>query len=172
MNFQLATARDMQNRQSLKQQESKSKGDKGDGGAGGAASDLLDNASDLHGVERVALGFHITDVVSEYRACASVLRLWHPEKEELANRVLLPILLLRLPDHLSPEQSEAHVRFVMKFQQCSGPVTAKGLEDTSVIGFEGSHSLKNVLTGKALAAEGLSVSDLLSDFPIGVFFNK
>lgn len=70
----LATARDMQNRQSLEQQESKSKGD---GGASGAASDRLDIASDMHGVERVSSGFHITDVVSEYRALrASVLRLW------------------------------------------------------------------------------------------------
>lgn len=70
----LATAGDMQNRQSLRQQASKSKGD---GGAGAEASDRLDNASDLHGVERVGSGFHITDVVSEYRALrASVLRLW------------------------------------------------------------------------------------------------
>lgn len=70
----LATARDMQNRQSLQQQESKSKGD---GGASGTASDRLDIASDMHGVERVSSGFHITDVVSEYRALrASVLRLW------------------------------------------------------------------------------------------------
>ncbi len=69
-----ATARDMQNRQSLQQQESKSKGD---GGADTVASDRLDNASNLHGVERVGAGFHITDVVSEYRALrASVLRLW------------------------------------------------------------------------------------------------
>ena len=41
----LATARDMQNPQSLQQQASKSKGH---GGAGGTASDRLDNASDLH----------------------------------------------------------------------------------------------------------------------------
>lgn len=75
-----ATARDMQDRQSLKQQESKSKGD---GGAGGAASDRLDNASDLHGVERVGSGFHITDVVAEYRALrASVLRLWRESLPE------------------------------------------------------------------------------------------
>ncbi len=41
------------------------------------ASDRLDNASDMHGVERVDSGFHITDVVSEYRALrASVVRLW------------------------------------------------------------------------------------------------
>lgn len=77
----LATARDMQNRQSLEQQESKSKGD---GGAGGVASDRLDNASDLHGVERVGSGFHITDVVSEYRALrASVLRLWRGSLPQL-----------------------------------------------------------------------------------------
>ena len=70
----LATARDMQNRQSLQQQESKSKGV---GGADTVASDRLDGASDSHGVERVGSGFHITDVVSEYRALrASVLRLW------------------------------------------------------------------------------------------------
>ena len=70
----LATARDMQNCQSLQQQASKSKGH---GGAGGTASDRLDNASDLHGVDRVGWGFHITEVVSEYRALrASVLRLW------------------------------------------------------------------------------------------------
>jgi signal transduction histidine kinase len=69
-----ATARDMQNRQSLEQQESKSKGN---GGADTVASDRLDDASDLHGVDRVGSGFHITDVVSEYRALrASVLRLW------------------------------------------------------------------------------------------------
>ena len=70
----LATARDMQNLQSLQQQASKSKGA---GGAGGTASDRLDDASDLHGVDRVGWGFHITEVVSEYRALrASVLRLW------------------------------------------------------------------------------------------------
>ncbi len=69
-----ATARDMQNLQSLDQQESKSKGD---GGSDTVASDRLDDASTLHGVDRVGAGFHITDVIAEYRALrASVLRLW------------------------------------------------------------------------------------------------
>ena len=69
-----ATARDIQNPQSHQQQASKSKGK---GGARGAESDAMDDASSLHGVERVGSGFHITDVVSEYRALrASVLRLW------------------------------------------------------------------------------------------------
>ena len=69
-----ATARDIQNAQSHQQQASKSKGH---GGAGGADSDRIDNASDLHGVGRVGSGFHIIEVVAEYRALrASVLRLW------------------------------------------------------------------------------------------------
>jgi signal transduction histidine kinase len=75
-----ATARDMQNRQSLEQQTNKSKGE---GGADTAASARLDNASALHGVERVESGFHITDVFAEYRALrASVLRLWRESLPE------------------------------------------------------------------------------------------
>lgn len=71
----LATARDMQVDQSLAQQTSKSQGH---GGADSAESDRLDNASVLHGGERVGSGFDIMEVVSEYRALrASVLRLWH-----------------------------------------------------------------------------------------------
>lgn len=44
---------------------------------------------------------------------------------------LRAVLLLRLPEGLTSEQRQAHVRFVMKFQQCSGPVMAKGVEDTA-----------------------------------------
>jgi signal transduction histidine kinase len=69
----LAAVRDMQTPRTLQQQASKSNG----GGGDGAGSDRLDSASALHGVERAGSGFHITDVVSEYRALrASVLRLW------------------------------------------------------------------------------------------------
>jgi hypothetical protein len=70
----LATGRDMQSDQNFAQQASKSKGQ---GGAGGEESDRLDDASKLHGVERVGSGFDIMEVVSEYRALrACVLRLW------------------------------------------------------------------------------------------------
>ena len=41
------------------------------------------------------------------------------------------ILLLRWPDDLTPEAREEHAGFVMKFQQLTGPVMAKGLEDTT-----------------------------------------
>lgn len=41
------------------------------------------------------------------------------------------ILLLRCPDDINEEDINARYNFVMKFQQCTGPVIAKGLEDTT-----------------------------------------
>lgn len=41
------------------------------------------------------------------------------------------VLLLEWPDDLDEETYRAHARFVMKFQQLTGPVMAKGMEDTS-----------------------------------------
>ncbi|MEX2571542.1 MAG: malto-oligosyltrehalose synthase [Gemmatimonadota bacterium] len=41
------------------------------------------------------------------------------------------VLLLRWPDDLEKEAREEHALFVMKFQQLTGPVMAKGVEDTS-----------------------------------------
>lgn len=41
------------------------------------------------------------------------------------------VLLLQEPEELSDEQSRARRDFVMKFQQLTGPVMAKGLEDTT-----------------------------------------
>ncbi|MGE0827625.1 MAG: malto-oligosyltrehalose synthase [Candidatus Binatia bacterium] len=41
------------------------------------------------------------------------------------------MLLLRYPDGTSPEDREAQRTFGMKFQQCTSPVMAKGMEDTA-----------------------------------------
>lgn len=41
------------------------------------------------------------------------------------------LLLLRYPDYLSEAGREAQLAFVMKFQQTTGPVAAKGIEDTA-----------------------------------------
>src|SRR4051812_27936513 len=69
-----ASTRDMQTAQTVTQQVNKSKGQ---GGAGGSASNRLDGPSSIHGLERVAAGFSLVEVVSEYRALrASVLGLW------------------------------------------------------------------------------------------------
>lgn len=76
----LATAQDMLSDQSLAQQSSKSKGH---GGAGGEESDRLDEASKIHGVERVGSGFDLMEVIAEYRALrASVLRLWRESRPQ------------------------------------------------------------------------------------------
>ncbi len=40
-------------------------------------------------------------------------------------------VLLPTPGYPHPVQEEARQKFVMKFQQCSGPITAKGVEDTA-----------------------------------------
>ena len=41
------------------------------------------------------------------------------------------ILLKKFPENIDEAAREAHMRFVMKFQQCSSPVMAKGVEDTA-----------------------------------------
>lgn len=41
------------------------------------------------------------------------------------------VLLLRLSDELSDQDRKTCLKFVRRFQQCSGPVMAKGLEDTA-----------------------------------------
>ena len=45
------------------------------------------------------------------------------------------VLLLELPPNLTEEEREEHYRFTLKFQQCSGPIMAKGLEDTTFYNF-------------------------------------
>ena len=44
---------------------------------------------------------------------------------------LRSVLLLQWPEELDAEAREEHARFVMKFQQLTGPVMAKGVEDTA-----------------------------------------
>ena len=41
------------------------------------------------------------------------------------------VLLLKFPDHLDDEDKKEWLDFVMRFQQITGPVMAKGLEDTA-----------------------------------------
>jgi len=45
---------------------------------------------------------------------------------------LCDVLLLASPDHVRPEQREARLAFVTRWQQFTGPVIAKGLEDTAL----------------------------------------
>lgn len=60
----------------------------------------------------------------------SLARRKNPTIDQPVFDFLLNILLMRLPEGLSYKERNAHLHFIMKFQQCTGPVAAKGLEDT------------------------------------------
>lgn len=69
----LATVRDMRTEQTDKERSAKSQGR-----AQKSNEVELNDASTLHGIDRLGSGFDLLEVVSEYRALrASVLRLWH-----------------------------------------------------------------------------------------------
>lgn len=54
----------------------------------------------------------------------------NPAMEESIFNFLRDVLLLRSPQDLDAEGRAAHAQFVLKFQQTTGPVMGKGLEDT------------------------------------------
>jgi (1->4)-alpha-D-glucan 1-alpha-D-glucosylmutase len=54
----------------------------------------------------------------------------NPAMEESIFNFLREVLLLRSPQDLDAPGRAAHAQFVLKFQQATGPVMAKGLEDT------------------------------------------
>jgi (1->4)-alpha-D-glucan 1-alpha-D-glucosylmutase len=63
------------------------------------------------------------------RAIAAAKRR-NPAMEESIFNFLRDVLLLRSPQDLDAEGRTAHANFILKFQQTTGPVMAKGLEDT------------------------------------------
>ncbi|HKP92686.1 MAG TPA: malto-oligosyltrehalose synthase, partial [Chthoniobacterales bacterium] len=64
------------------------------------------------------------------RAVATAKRR-NPALEESVFNFLRDVLLLRFPENLDDEARRAHEHFVLKFQQSTGPIMAKGLEDTA-----------------------------------------
>jgi (1->4)-alpha-D-glucan 1-alpha-D-glucosylmutase len=63
------------------------------------------------------------------RAVAAAKRR-NPAIEESIFNFLRDLLLFRFPENLDEEQRATHAEFVLKFQQFTGPIMAKGLEDT------------------------------------------
>jgi (1->4)-alpha-D-glucan 1-alpha-D-glucosylmutase len=63
------------------------------------------------------------------RAVAAAKRR-NPAIEESIFNFLRDLLLLRFPENQSAEERAAHEHFVLKFQQFTGPIMAKGVEDT------------------------------------------
>ncbi|HET9661648.1 MAG TPA: malto-oligosyltrehalose synthase [Thermomicrobiales bacterium] len=71
------------------------------------------------------------------------------------------VLQLRIPEDASDEEGAAISRFVMKFQQLTGPVMAKGVEDTAFYRYNRLLSLNEV--GSDPAAFGTSVEEFHRD---------
>ncbi len=63
------------------------------------------------------------------RAIAAAKRR-NPAMEESIFNFLRDVLLFRFPPNLDAKARAEHTHFVLKFQQATGPVMAKGLEDT------------------------------------------
>jgi len=63
------------------------------------------------------------------RAIAAAKRR-NPATEESIFNFLRDVLLFRFPENLDAPARDEHVGFVLKFQQLTGPIMAKGLEDT------------------------------------------
>ena len=64
------------------------------------------------------------------RAVAAAKRR-NPALEESVFDFLRDILLFRFPENLDDPAPAEHLHFVLKFQQITGPIMAKGLEDTA-----------------------------------------
>lgn len=64
------------------------------------------------------------------RAIAAAKRR-NPGIEESVFNFLRDSLLFRFPENLDDEAREEHTQFVLKFQQYTGPIMAKGVEDTA-----------------------------------------
>lgn len=155
---------------------------------------LLNRISESHRWYRDFTVNALTAAVREVIACFSVYRTYlDPAKpaEETDRRVIYRALALArrrnhamertvfefLRDVLLPPKDNAHPvdeelrrTFVLKFQQCTGPITAKGVEDTAFYVFNRLIALNEV--GGEPAAGGLSLETFhrqnmahLADFP-------
>lgn len=118
---------------------------------------LADQISEFHRLYRDFTSGALTIALRELISCFPVYRTYvspshapdSQEEREILRAVVLArrrnpsidkpvfdflrgLLLKRFPESLTPAQSEECLHFVMEFQQCSGPVMAKGLEDTAL----------------------------------------
>lgn len=78
-----------------------------------------------------------------------------PRRAHTALRFLRQVILLQLPDTASQEAAESWLAFVMRWQRLTGPVTAKGVEDTALYVHDG--LLSGAEVGSDPAAPALEV---------------
>jgi len=80
----------------------------------------------------------------------------NPDASAECFRFLLEVLLLQPGSHLLPEHRESRLAFVMSWQQFTGPITAKGVEDSALYVYNCLISLNEV--GAAPGGAGVSRS--------------
>lgn len=96
---------------------------------------------------------------ADYRTVTSAVRMAKRRNRTMIFSVfdfIASILLLEHPPTLTPEQAEERRQFTLKLQQVSGPVAAKGVEDTAFYRYYPLASLNEVggeLDAKALTAD-------------------
>lgn len=86
----------------------------------------------------------------------------NPELPKAVFDFLMSVLLLADPNDLTDDQRAERRRFVLKLQQVTGPVMAKGLEDTSFYRYYPLASLNEV--GGEPDANGVTPEELHRDF--------
>jgi (1->4)-alpha-D-glucan 1-alpha-D-glucosylmutase len=97
---------------------------------------------------------------ADYRTVALAVRLAKRRNRTMSFAALdfvASILLLEHPPTLTPEQADERRQFAVKFQQVSGPIAAKGVEDTAFYRYFPLASLNEV--GGDLDAKPLSVDE-------------
>jgi len=97
---------------------------------------------------------------TDYRTVMSAVRMAKRRNRTMSHAVLdfiASVLLLEHPPTLSPEQADERRQFALKFQQVSGPVAAKGVEDTAFYRYFPLASLNEV--GGELDAKPLAIDE-------------
>ncbi len=138
---------------------------------GGEVHNLEDELATLAAADRQAMDISRHDLLTaltEITACLPVYRTYtcnytvapadrrtleaalaearrrQPALAELALDFLRRILLLEFGDHMSEDQKKSWLRFVCRWQQFTGPIMAKGLEDTAAYVYNPLVSLNEV----------------------------
>jgi (1->4)-alpha-D-glucan 1-alpha-D-glucosylmutase len=97
---------------------------------------------------------------ADYRVVSTAVRMAKRRNRSLPSPVfdyIASVLLLEHPPTITDEQAAERREFTLKFQQVSGPVTAKGVEDTAFYRFYPLASLNEV--GGELDAKALPVDE-------------
>jgi (1->4)-alpha-D-glucan 1-alpha-D-glucosylmutase len=119
----------------------------------------------------VAESDHVEDRDRIYiEAAIAAARRRNPAIDPSIYEFLHDILLLRYPDTIEPAARDAQRTFVMKFQQITGPVMAKGVEDTTFYIYNRLTSLNEVggepkRFGSSVAEFHRSNQERLRDWP-------